>query len=152
SQKMRVAKWNIVDRDCRRPNIGCGLRHLDIFVSQGRAADCLKNFVPYLQPVLDAQTVTDALKSPAFPPLCSLPIADVQGCGFGIARSQSRADTGIHASAQKHHGTRLATGQKKLLLGIYVLSDDLHCRIAALKRRNFGHNYYRKNGLREKIA
>src|SRR5437763_10350209 len=100
-QEMRVAKGNVGDRNIVAHGMsGRGGRgYGDVFIGEGGASNGTQSLIAEQEFVLNIQALANGQERLALTRFSALAVADVQGRGIVIAACESRADTGIHASA-----------------------------------------------------
>jgi hypothetical protein len=79
---------------------GCE-RHGDVFICEGRTSDGAESVITNEELVLDIQTIANGEKRLLLAVFGALSVADMHGGGIVVAGRQSRANAGIHASAEE---------------------------------------------------
>jgi len=72
----------------------------DIGIGERGSADRTQSFIPHEQTVANSKPVADVGEAVSLTRLCTLPIADMEGCCLVVARRQSRAHARIHPATQ----------------------------------------------------
>src|SRR5438270_13228019 len=101
---MGIAKRNISYRNIAADLVG--LRHRDVRVCERGSTDLPEGIVVDDQTLPDSEPVTYLDERVMLSGFSTLAVTDMQGRGLAVTCSQSCADTGIHASAEEHNGTR----------------------------------------------
>ena len=78
--------------------------HSDGIVGERRAADRAKGLVSNHKLVADSEALADGKKRLPFALFRTLPVTDVNRGRVVVARRQSRANAGVHASAEQDDG------------------------------------------------